>query len=309
MSESCCVIRPTTMTTRHGRMISDGRTTNSDAIANGTKQTFDRTEDPDNDNHIGMDITSGEEEDEVDVGSPDHSFPYSPVYNSYDSTSTTTTALKTNASVPLRPKPQKQQQMKKEIQRTIDNTKKRRRRPPSVSNASSPPASPDFKDEKLLTTNHAIVGQSCSTHDGPSTISSGSSGNESSCPSPPPREKQGDNIEENDPDGTVTTTATKGANDELPGQRHSLTTTTTLPQHQQFREVTPVDINYRCTPASVKLKETLVTRLAMAFPSGKIQFVSTNLSRDSTYLIVQNSQILYFARCVLVSRSIFLVEA
>jgi hypothetical protein len=48
----------------------------------------------------------------------------------------------------------------------------------------------------------------------------------------------------------------------------------TIPQHQQFGEITAVDISYRYTPASIKLKDTLVSRLSMAFPTGMIQVVS-----------------------------------
>jgi hypothetical protein len=54
------------------------------------------------------------------------------------------------------------------------------------------------------------------------------------------------------------------------------TSNPTLPQHQQPqpREVEPLDISYRYTHASLKLKETLLLRLSVAAPTGRIQVVS-----------------------------------
>lgn len=51
-------------------------------------------------------------------------------------------------------------------------------------------------------------------------------------------------------------------------------TKVTLPQHERIQEVEPLDISYVCTPASLKLKGLLVSRLMEAGPSGRIQVVS-----------------------------------
>ena len=47
-----------------------------------------------------------------------------------------------------------------------------------------------------------------------------------------------------------------------------------LPQHEQIQEeVMPLDVSYCCTPASVKLKNILVSRLMEAASWGRIQVV------------------------------------
>jgi hypothetical protein len=51
-------------------------------------------------------------------------------------------------------------------------------------------------------------------------------------------------------------------------------TKVTLPQHERIQEVEPLDISYVCTPASLKLKGVLISRLIGATPSGRIQVVS-----------------------------------
>lgn len=51
-------------------------------------------------------------------------------------------------------------------------------------------------------------------------------------------------------------------------------TKVTLPQHERIQEVEPLDISYVCTPASLKLKGVLVSRLIGATTSGRIQVVS-----------------------------------
>ncbi len=48
----------------------------------------------------------------------------------------------------------------------------------------------------------------------------------------------------------------------------------TLPQHERIQEVEPLDISYRCTPASLKLKDMLLSRLSMATLTRRIQVVS-----------------------------------
>jgi hypothetical protein len=51
-------------------------------------------------------------------------------------------------------------------------------------------------------------------------------------------------------------------------------TNPTLAQHERIQQVEALDISYRCTPASLKLKGVLVSRLSEAAPSGRIQVVS-----------------------------------
>jgi hypothetical protein len=46
-----------------------------------------------------------------------------------------------------------------------------------------------------------------------------------------------------------------------------------LPQHERIQEVEPLDISYSCTPASLKLKGVLVSRLSEVASSGRIQVV------------------------------------
>jgi hypothetical protein len=48
-----------------------------------------------------------------------------------------------------------------------------------------------------------------------------------------------------------------------------------LPQHEQIRPVEPMDINYCATPASIRLKDLLISRLDAAVHTGRIQVVST----------------------------------
>ena len=47
-----------------------------------------------------------------------------------------------------------------------------------------------------------------------------------------------------------------------------------LPQHEQQQGVNPPDISYRSTPASLKLREALFSRLQLIAPTGRIQVVS-----------------------------------
>ncbi len=47
-----------------------------------------------------------------------------------------------------------------------------------------------------------------------------------------------------------------------------------LPQHEQPQPVNPPDISYRSTPASLKLREALFSRLQLVAPTGRIQVVS-----------------------------------
>ena len=47
-----------------------------------------------------------------------------------------------------------------------------------------------------------------------------------------------------------------------------------LPQHERIQHVEPLDINYRSTPACLKLREILTSRLRLIAPSGRIQVVS-----------------------------------
>ena len=49
----------------------------------------------------------------------------------------------------------------------------------------------------------------------------------------------------------------------------------TLPQHERIQHVEPLDINYRSTPACLKLREMLVSRLHLIAPTGRIQVVSS----------------------------------
>jgi len=51
----------------------------------------------------------------------------------------------------------------------------------------------------------------------------------------------------------------------------------TLPQHERIQHVEPLDINYRSTPASLKLREMLISRLDLIAPTGRIQVI--DLSR------------------------------
>ena len=48
----------------------------------------------------------------------------------------------------------------------------------------------------------------------------------------------------------------------------------TLPQHERIQHVEPLDINYRSTPACLKLREALISRLHLIAPTGRIQVVS-----------------------------------
>ena len=50
-----------------------------------------------------------------------------------------------------------------------------------------------------------------------------------------------------------------------------------LPQHERIHEVNPPDISYRSTPASLKLRESLLSRLQLIAPTGRIQVVSRSL--------------------------------
>jgi len=51
----------------------------------------------------------------------------------------------------------------------------------------------------------------------------------------------------------------------------------TLPQHERIQEVDPLDISYRCTPACLRTKDMLLSRLSMVAPTGRIQLI--DLSR------------------------------
>ncbi len=49
-----------------------------------------------------------------------------------------------------------------------------------------------------------------------------------------------------------------------------------LPQHKQIQSVEPLDISYCATPATLRLKDILMSRLDAAVLSGRIQVVSGN---------------------------------
>lgn len=53
------------------------------------------------------------------------------------------------------------------------------------------------------------------------------------------------------------------------------------PQHEQIRPVDPMDISYCATPASLRLKDVLLSRLDAAVHTGRIQVVSTIVERES----------------------------
>jgi Ran GTPase-activating protein (RanGAP) involved in mRNA processing and transport len=68
-----------------------------------------------------------------------------------------------------------------------------------------------------------------------------------------------------------------------------------LAQHQQqVKDVTPLDITYRSTPASLRLKDSLVMRLAMAFPSGRIQVVSRRGASQTDRVSERRSSLMVF---------------
>lgn len=48
-----------------------------------------------------------------------------------------------------------------------------------------------------------------------------------------------------------------------------------VPQHEQLEEVEPLDISYICTPATLKVKSLLLSRLTDALPSGLLQVVGS----------------------------------
>lgn len=64
----------------------------------------------------------------------------------------------------------------------------------------------------------------------------------------------------------------------------STTRTPTLPQHEQIQRVEPPDINYQSTPACMKLRDALISRLRLIAPTGRIQVVSTFVSVTATLL-------------------------
>ncbi len=47
-----------------------------------------------------------------------------------------------------------------------------------------------------------------------------------------------------------------------------------LPQHERIQHVEALDINYRSTPACLRLRESLLSRLQLVAPTGQIQVVS-----------------------------------
>jgi hypothetical protein len=65
-------------------------------------------------------------------------------------------------------------------------------------------------------------------------------------------------------------------------------TKVTLPQHERIQEVEPLDISYVCTPASLKLKGVLLSRLIGVAPSGRIQVVSCIESKLSLRRALQD---------------------
>ena len=95
-----------------------------------------------------------------------------------------------------------------------------------------------------------------------------------------------DSISQETPMEQDETTAATSANGSAPdddkgNEQQEQQSASSLPQHQLVvKDVTPLDITYRSTPASIRLKESLVTRLAMSFPSGRIQVVREDLVVD-----------------------------
>ena len=52
-------------------------------------------------------------------------------------------------------------------------------------------------------------------------------------------------------------------------------TSESVPQHERLGEVEPLDISYVCTPATLKVKSLLLSRLSDSLPTGLLQVVGS----------------------------------
>jgi hypothetical protein len=277
MIEGCCMVRTTVTTTTQGRMISDARgggtssssTDGASAVPKQDIETASMAFGDRGDDHadIGMDLSSADEEEEDSSSmSKDQFSSIPPPY--------TNNPTHSSNEQPNHPHQQQHVTDDSEASSAPDYTKKRRRRPseststtPSPSHWSSSPHASQSQHDNTQHTN-------CTDCD-PVAVSGGSPDEEITSVSlprlQPPTAPQ-----------VEVATESEGSQQhhQLQQQQQASDASTsaapreTLPQHQQFEEVAPLDISYRYTPASIKLKDTLVSRLSMAFPTGMLQVVS-----------------------------------
>jgi hypothetical protein len=283
------MIRPTVTASTQGHMISDSRGGGASSGSTGggastvPREDIGATAPPlgeGGDDHadIGMDLSSGEEEEEVSSSTPKDQF--SSVTSPYASNPRRCSTSFTSARQHNPPQQQQHVTDDSEASSVPEYTKKKRRRPfestcttPSPSH-SCPSPHPIQSQQQLDTHRHS----NCADRD-PVAVSRGSPEDESNSialarhqppASPPP--PRGDTTE---PDETQQEQQQLHKQEGNSYPSTSAVPIETLPQHQQIREVAPLDISYRYTPASIKLKESLVSRLSLACPTGRIQVVSS----------------------------------
>ncbi|KAG7338430.1 leucine rich repeat LRR-containing protein [Nitzschia inconspicua] len=261
-------------TSSQGRMISDSGGRGDETHSTGSavdRRELSRTTaaDEDGNDHadtdIGMDLSSAEDDDDDASTLEKKSNPYHLEHISKQQ------SLGTNPVIRQSPATAPQQEhVTDDSEASADFTKKRRRRlsesthnSPSPSHSSTPPPAPLYQPPSLQNDDrHTILNHESSNeakhNDEPVAVSSESSG-ASAQPAqptetahPPTKEDQGASQEQLDASSIATTTS---------------------PQHQQLRDINPVDISYRWTSASLKLRQTLLSRLSISAPTGRIQVI------------------------------------
>ncbi|KAG7353807.1 leucine rich repeat LRR-containing protein [Nitzschia inconspicua] len=260
-------------TSSQGRMISDSGGRGDETHSTGSavdRRELSRTTaaDEDGNDHadtdIGMDLSSAEDDDDDASTLEKKSNPYHLEHSSKQNLGTNPVIRQSPATVP------QQEHVTDDSEASADFTKKRRRRlsesthnSPSPSHSSAPPPAPLYQPPSLQNDDrHTILNHESSNeakhNDEPVAVSSESSG-ASAQPAqptvtahPPTKEDQGASQEQLDVSSIATTTS---------------------PQHQQLRDINPVDISYRWTSASLKLRETLLSRLSISAPTGRIQVI------------------------------------
>jgi hypothetical protein len=278
MIEGCCIVRPVMATSSQGRTISDSADADGNAASSSNTSAAEdsrdvaaarATADDDGDDHadtdIGMDLSSSEDDREEDATAAKLNHRSYPIFPHYHILSNNMNGvIRPPQAAPLQQQ-QQEQHVTDESEASAPDYNKKRRRRPSESTSTTP--SPSLPSTPPTTTTNA---QSCPPSlpndqyhdttkqqvDDPAAVSNGSPGNESATgplPTPPPTIKDDNPMEQ----GT-----SSGSPDCI----------SSLPQHQHQQQA-PLDISYRSTPASLKLKETLLSRLSMSFPTGRIQVV------------------------------------
>jgi hypothetical protein len=285
------MIRPTITMSTQGRMISDargggGNSTNSTDRASAVPSENIKTvtaavlEDCSDDHaDIGMDLSSAEDEEEDLLTLPKQD-PHSSIFSLNTGLSRRHSMSAITNSQPHNPQQQQQHVTDDSEASSVvpEYTKKKRRRPSESTSSTPSPSHWSTSPHTIQSQPHYETPQLTSSTDGdPAAALSNGSPDEENSTVPSGRVQPPGTTPPPPVDVAIEPDETRIQQQQLREHLASNSSTgaatmETFPQHQQ---VAPLDISYRYTPASMKLKESLLSRLSMTCSTGRIQVVRT----------------------------------